>query len=135
MTLSIDYHTGLLWQDTQHEEWIACYEKLEQAIHEKQDHTMFEEMISFLVMYVNHHFSLENEYMIKYDYPDKRFHMEEHRLYVLRLKDFYKKHRDYSKEASLKLIEEMTNWVYSHIMENDKKLGQFILEKERSFNL
>ena len=132
MTIEIEYQTGLLWQDTQHQEWIACYHNLEQAINEKQDHALFDQMIAFLVMYVNHHFALEKKYMDKYDYPERDFHLEEHRLYILRLKDFRDKHREYTHDAALKLIEEMTNWIYSHILENDKKLGQFILKKEHS---
>lgn len=134
MDLSMNYQTGLLWQDAQHREWIYFYEKLEKAINEKQDHAIFNEMISFLVMYVSHHFALEKAYMEKYDYPEKRFHLEEHRLYILRLKDFREKHHTYSRSASLKLIEEMTNWIYSHIMENDIKLGKFILQKERAWH-
>jgi hemerythrin-like metal-binding protein len=134
MSLRLDYQTGLLWQDTQHSEWIDFFRKLEQAAKEDQDHLIFDQMISFLAMYVNHHFDLEKQYMEKYDYPEKKFHLEEHRLYILQLKDFRKKHRGYSKEAVLKIIDTMTNWIYSHILGNDKKLGQFILKTERGWN-
>ncbi|MFH2091258.1 MAG: hemerythrin family protein [Pseudomonadota bacterium] len=133
MSIDFDYQTGLLWQDTQHEEWINSYIELKKAMEDKQDQALFEKLISFLVMYVNHHFNLEQEYMTHYDYPEKKFHMEDHRLYILRLKDFREKYRGYSETAALKIIEEMTNWIYSHILENDKKLGYFILEKERNW--
>ena len=133
MSIDIDYETGLLWQDTQHQEWIAFYDELKKAIQDKQDHQIFDKMISFLVMYVNHHFGLEQEYMNKYQYPENKFHTEEHRLYIMHLKDFHGKYREYSEDACLKMVEKMTNWIYSHILENDKKLGTFILEKERNW--
>ena len=131
MDLDIQYQTGLLWQDCQHKEWISLLDQLKEAANNVQDQQLFLEAISFLAMYVNHHFSLEEAYMKQYQYPEERFHREEHRIYILRLKDFREKHREYSTDGCTKIIENMTNWVYSHIMENDKKLGEFILRKEQ----
>ncbi len=131
MNLNIQYQTGLLWQDIQHREWVSLLDQLEEAQKIGQDQQLFHEAVSFLVMYVNHHFFLEQEYMKRYLYPEERFHNEEHRIYLLRLKDFREKHREYSEEACLKIIQSMTDWIYSHIVENDKKLGEFILKKEQ----
>lgn len=131
MNLDLQFQTGLLWQDVQHNEWITLLNELEKARKDKQDHLLFSKVISFVVMYVTHHFSIEEEYMKRYEYPDIKFHIEEHRLYILRLKDFREKHREYSDEAISKIIESMTEWIYSHIMENDKKLGKFVLNKEQ----
>ncbi len=131
MTLDVKFQTGLLWQDTQHTEWISLLNKLELSINEKQDAVLFNQAISFLVMYVNHHFGIEEEYMKKYDYAEKRFHMEEHRLYIMRLKDFREKYKQQSDEAFIDIIKSMKEWIFSHIMENDKKLGKFILEIEQ----
>ena len=131
MNLDLEFKTGLLWQDIQHNEWIALLNELENARKEKQDHLLFDKAVSFVVMYVTYHFSMEEEYMKRYEYPEKKFHQEEHRLYILRLKDFREKHREYSDEAISKTIASMTEWIYSHIMENDKKLGKFILDKEQ----
>ena len=129
--LDIQYQTGLLWQDTQHKEWVSLLTQLKEAAKNRQDQQLFYQAISFVVMYVNHHFFLEGEYMERYLYPEERFHKEEHRIYILRLKDFREKHREYSEDACSKIIENMTDWIYSHIMENDKKLGEFILTKEQ----
>lgn len=131
MDLDIQYQTGLLWQDCQHREWISLLGKLEEAQKDRQDQQLFYEAVSFLVMYVNHHFSVEEAYMKQYLYPEERFHREEHRIYILRLKDFREKNREYAIDACTKIVENMTDWVYSHIMENDKKLGEFILTKEQ----
>lgn len=131
MDLDTRYQTGLLWQDCQHREWISLLGKLKEAPNDGQDQPLFYEAVSFLAMYVNHHFSVEEEYMKLYQYPEERFHREEHRIYILRLKDFREKHREYATDVCAKIVENMTDWVYSHIMENDKKLGEFILTKEQ----
>jgi len=135
MALDVQFKTGLLWQDTQHKEWIKLLDKLKGAKKKKQDHQLFASTISFLVMYANHHIGIENEYMKRYEYPERNFHMEEHRLFILRLKDFREKYRNFSDEATLKIIESMTEWVYSHILENDQKLGEFIIKKEQPHRL
>lgn len=131
MFLDIRYQTRLLWQDCQHKEWVSLLNQLEEANKNGKDEQLFYQVVSFLVMYVNHHFSLEQVYMTRYQYPEERFHREEHRLYLIRLKDFREKHREYSEEACLKIIQSMTEWIYSHILENDLKLGEFILNKEQ----
>jgi len=131
MSIDIQYQTGLLWQDSQHREWVLLLEHLKDAQKMNQTQQLFNEAISFLAMYVNHHFSLEEAYMKHYRYPEERFHKEEHRIYILRLKDFREKHREYSADDCSRISENMTDWVYSHIMENDKKLAKFILETEQ----
>ncbi len=132
MNLDVKYKTGLLWQDLQHKEWISLLNELKVAKKKKRDNEMFYEAVSFLVMYVTQHFGIEETYMKRYDYPEEKFHAEEHRLCILQLKDFREKYREYSDEAFIKLVESMSGWVYSHIMENDQKLGTFILEREQS---
>lgn len=132
MKLDIKFQTGVLWQDCQHREWISLLDKLETARAGELNERLFDQAVSTLVMYVNQHFALEEEYMRHYAYPEERFHKEEHRLCILRLKDFRKKYRNYSHEGFLKIIETMTEWMYSHILENDQKLGAFILQKEQA---
>ncbi len=131
MDLDIQYQTGLLWQDSQHRVWIQLLGQLKEAQKNRQDQEVYYQVVSFLVMYVNQHFSLEEEYMKQYLYPEERFHMEEHRLFILRLKDFREKHREYSEDSCSVIIDNMTDWIYAHILENDKKLGTFILAKEQ----
>ena len=132
MKLDVEYKTGVLWQDCQHREWISLLNKLETAKTNELNERLFDQAVSTLVMYVNQHFALEEEYMRQYAYPEERFHAEEHRLCILRLKDFREKHRTYSHEGFLKIMETMTEWMNSHILENDQKLGAFILKKEQA---
>ncbi len=124
------YHTGVVWQDCQHEEWLELMVRLRKIDSGQRDSKLFHQIYSFLVMYAASHFNLEKAYMETYDYPEKRFHLEEHRLYILRLKDFREKYQDYGDKTISNMIESMNEWFLSHIMENDKKLGQFILDYE-----
>lgn len=132
--MDVNYQTGLLWQDSQHEEWISLLSRLKNAGTTDKDPGLFHQILTFLVMYVKSHFSLEKAYMETYQYPEKRFHIEEHRLFTLRLKDFKEKYSEYGDDALVQMIDGMNEWVYSHILEDDKKLGRFILGLEQPGN-
>ena len=129
--LAAKYHTGLIWQDCQHEDWILLLSRLRNAGSQKKDQKLFHQILSFLVMFVHSHFSLEKAYMERYDYPEKEVHLEEHRRFVLNLKDFRQQYKKLEEKTVIRMIDNMIEQVYSHILEHDKKLGAFILEKEQ----
>ncbi len=131
MTLDKKYFTGVVWQDFQHKELMDLFLKLKKARENKKDKDAFRFTIAFLSMYVNHHFKLEEEYMDIYYYPDRQAHQKEHKKYIKTLKDFRSAHTEYSEEAMDKLLAEINHWILDHILGNDKKLGDHILEAEK----
>ncbi|MCA1787073.1 MAG: hemerythrin family protein [Desulfobacteraceae bacterium] len=132
MKLDITYETGVIWQDFQHKQLIDLFEKIKKARSDEKEKDLYPYTTAFLAMYVNHHFSLEEEYMAKYDYPDTQVHTREHTAFVKELKTFRNAHREYSPEAVDDLLTRVKEWILSHIMENDQKLGKFILSKEHA---
>lgn len=132
MELDVKYETGVLWQDYQHKQLIDLFGKIKTARSNHKEKNLYRYTIAFLVMYVNHHFKLEEEYMDKYGYPGKGDHHKEHQGFVKELKAFKSEHNDYSEEGIDDLIMRLANWIMNHILEDDQKLGQFILKKEQS---
>ena len=130
MKPDINYETGVIWQDFQHRQLIDLFEKVKQARSDDSEKSLFPYTTGFLAMYVNHHFTLEEEYMAKFKYPDTEVHTREHKAFIKELKAFRKEHREYSAKAVDDLIVRMEEWILSHILENDLKLGKFILKKE-----
>ncbi len=126
------YETGVIWQDYQHKQLIDLFEKIKQARSDDSEKSLFPYTTGFLAMYVNHHFSLEEAYMAKYNYPDTEEHTRKHKAFIKELKAFRKEHREYSAKAVDDLIVRMEDWILSHILENDQKLGKFILRKEHA---
>lgn len=131
MALDQKYFTGVVWQDFQHKELMDLFLKLKKARENKKDKDAFRFAIAFLSMYVNHHFKLEEEYMDIYYYPDRQAHQKEHKKYIKTLKDFRNTHTEYSEEAMDKLLAEVNHWILDHILGDDKKLGDHILEAEK----
>lgn len=130
-----EYSTGLIWQDTQHRELIELLEKLSNTNADQANPKMFTYSTAFLVMYMNHHFSLEEAYMEAYGYPDTEYHKSEHKRFAEKVKSFRKKYTEFSSEASKALEEQILDWVVGHIMDNDLKLGEFIHDAEQKMFL
>lgn len=131
MKLQDKYKTGVLWQDFQHGQLIELFEKIEQARQEKTDKNLYRYTLAFLAMYVNHHFKLEEQYMIKYNYPDTDDHVKEHKDFVKELKVFRRQKESYSEKRAQELLTRIGEWVLGHILDTDKHLGRFILEHEK----
>ena len=131
MNFDVKYETGVVWQDFQHRQLIELAEKIKKAKTDKKDQNLFRYTLAFLAMYVNHHFKLEEEYMQKYDYPDLAVHQKEHQSFVKEFKEFKEDNKEYSEAGINDLLTRISEWILSHILENDQKLGEYILRFER----
>jgi hemerythrin-like metal-binding protein len=134
MAIDAKYKTGVVWQDFQHKQLIDLFQKIKEARANKKDENLFRYTVAFLAMYVNHHFSLEEEYMEKYQYPGKDAHHKEHQDFVKEIKAFRDENKGYSQRASDDLLTRMEDWILTHILEDDQRLGRHIqsFEKNRS---
>jgi len=130
MTFDAKYETGVVWQDFQHKQLIDLFEKIKEARSNHTDKNLYRYTIAFLAMYVNHHFKLEEEYMEKYQYPDKIVHRREHSEFIKELKVFREENIEYSDDGVDTLLTRMGEWILTHILENDQKLGDHILSYE-----
>jgi len=134
MSFDAKYETGVVWQDFQHKQLIDLFQKVKEARSNKKDENLCRYTVAFLAMYANHHFSLEEEYMDKYHYPGKDAHHKEHQDFVKELKAFRGENKDYLEKVSDDLLTRMGDWILSHILEDDVKLGLHIqsFEKKKS---
>lgn len=135
MELDKKYRTYVLWQDAQHSQLIGLLDDLARGNETGADPKLFTYTTAFLVMYVTHHFNLEEEYMETYEYPEKDYHITEHHKYIDMIKEFRKTHTQFSQEGSKILEETILAWIMDHIMVNDQKLGAFIRRKEKELML
>ncbi len=134
MNFEPKYKTGVLWQDLQHKELINLFKKLSDQDLMSSDPGLYTYTVGFLVMYASQHLSLEEGYMEHYNYPDYDHHKKIHKEFINKIKDFRNKYKIYSPEAASTLLENIRSWIFNHIIENDKKLGEFIAQKENSNN-
>lgn len=124
-----DFMIGIPEIDMQHRSLINSLNKLI----EKYDANPGEikEILDFLVDYVLLHFETEETLMEKYNYPDMEEHVKEHRAFT---KDINKFMDDFimlgpSPEMEKRIEEGLVSWIKNHILNVDKKMGQYLKEK------
>lgn len=131
MALGEKYNTGVVWQDFQHRQLMELFFKVKEAKAKNTGDDVFKYSLAFLAMYVNHHFKLEEEYMDIYYYPDAESHKKEHKGLIKQIKIFRKNYSQQDEKAIDKLVVTLNNWILGHILEDDKKLGTYILSCEQ----
>ncbi|THB81406.1 MAG: hypothetical protein D3926_02315 [Desulfobacteraceae bacterium] len=131
MKIDKKYETGVYWQDVQHGQMIDFYKQVLSRPSIARDPAMFSYSIGFLVMYADQHFKLEEAYMEKYNYPDTDTHTRHHREFIRELKAFKKKYTSYSDEAVSVLESKVGAWIKTHILENDQKLGAYLIRRQK----
>ncbi len=125
--------TGVESVDAQHKELIERAARLETALI-NNDNQEVSSMISFLEYYIIKHFSDEEILMKKYNYPDYNLQKKAHELFV---ESFSKIKKEFettgiTTSLSLSLKANINDWLIRHINTMDKKLGEYMQEKESS---
>ncbi len=132
MSITPKYKTGILWQDFQHQKLFDLLDTLKKSRNDGNGTNTVTYAISFLAMYVNDHFSLEESYMREYNYPDVDYHVQEHGEFIARFRELRNKYTEHTEDTIDILVSTISEWIKTHITHNDINLGKFIVSKERS---
>ncbi len=82
------------------------------------------EMMSEILSYARKHFSTEERYFEKYNYPNMNEHKEEHLELLNKALIIYDSFNG-EKEGSLAFLEFLKNWLEKHLKEEDKKYAEY----------
>lgn len=94
-------------------------------------------LIGRLEKYTEYHFSREEEFMRDHDYPELEDHIEKHKMFVEWIKTVeftYRRVAESPFQIADLVNEYLGNWLTEHIMVEDMKYRDFILEKLRKKN-
>lgn len=119
---------GIIEIDQQHRELVATLNRLVDQLHSGETSTSYRGTVDFLCRYAEEHFSLEESYMDRFEFPGKESHMEDHNLFrekVALLSNSCDAVDTNRKEFS-DLADYITNWLIAHIARADKELGNYL---------
>jgi len=111
----------LIWQDKQHQK---LFELIDQINTSDVDASVFRQLFE----YAECHFVMEEEYMIKLEFPDAEEHFRAHDKFRSELKAMMKEFTSYDELFRQALSEFLREWLKGHIFGIDKKLEAFILK-------
>lgn len=107
--------------DKQHQVLIKMINDLHDAMKAGKQKEELSNIINEMVEYTDYHFSTEEKYFQKFEYPNIVQHKKEHRNFVKEVVDFKKKFDANQLFLSMKIMNFLKNWLITHIMDSDQK--------------
>ena len=90
---SKDYELGINFIDEQHKSFFDLTNKFVKSFENNQEHHLSLDALEFLENYLRKHFSTEEFYLKKYNYPELEMHIKHHKNFIQNLENFKNKYR------------------------------------------
>ena len=114
------YCMGITIIDEAHKE---IYRFINKTIHAKEHDNKEElmEVLEEMTKYALEHFKTEEHYMKEFNYPDYKYHSEEHNDFFNKALAYFDRVVKGEYHVSNELIEYLKQWIVHHIQVTDKK--------------
>jgi hemerythrin len=117
--------TGIADIDDQHQQLLACLDRLALWMSKGQGFAATFDAIATLNDYAASHFRFEEDYLRKCSYPQLEPHIEEHRRLIEEL-DGLTARIHQGNEASGALLKLIREWIINHIGSDDMKFARYL---------
>lgn len=124
------YSVGNERLDQQHQRIVGMINKLGEAMDAGAERPALMMILSDLAGYTKTHFTEEVHLMELCDYPKLDEHLIQHAMLNRQLADFYRNFYLSSRPQSAEVMAFLLNWLYEHILEQDKQYVPFISKNE-----
>ncbi len=114
--------------DEQHKKLIEMLNELHEAMTEGRGKDVLSDILNGMAEYTVIHFSTEEELMQRYNYPGYVKHKFEHDQFVKKVTEFKDKFES-GQISAIEVMRYLSDWLKSHILGSDKKLGAFLNTK------
>lgn len=123
------YSVNIKEMDEQHKVLIGMINDLHDALKKGEGRQVTSGILQKMIEYAAMHFSLEERYMIKYDYPDFSSHKKKHTAFVEKVLGFQRDLNGGSVTVSLEVMKFLMEWLLEHIRHTDMKYSPFFNER------
>ena len=121
------YSVGNERIDTQHKSLFQTINELADASSENKENALYK-CLSKMEKYAQEHFRDEEDFMKANGYPDLEKHIDEHKQFVNKVKDYQE--AVFSNYIPFQdMLEFLNNWLAEHIITSDKKIMEYIQSK------
>lgn len=134
ITWKKEYETGVPEIDEQHMILVHTLNDASQKLAEESSLQTLEKITQDLLSYALYHFETEEDLMQKYGYQqddevNALRHLTQHRSFSEKVVSVRENLKSAAPISPDDLLDFLNNWLINHILNTDKKLGDFILEK------
>ncbi len=118
------YALGVHTLDRQHRELFRRMNRLGEQLNVDASKELVDELLRFLLVYVDVHFNEEEQFMQLHEYPHLEEHRQAHADFVQRVEQFMHEDRDrYSQEELRSLV---VDWISTHVLRADLDFGRYL---------
>ena len=122
------YELGIKETDEQHKHLIGILNEMIKAKNEGKTDEIFGKIIKELVDYTQYHFSSEEKYMERFNYPALAEHKAQHKMLVKQIVKLLEDVKEGKTQVGDKLFDFLKHWIIRHVLDHDKQFGLFLEE-------
>jgi hemerythrin len=114
--------------DDQHKKLVSMINELHDAMMHAKSKEVSLDIINKMADYTKYHFSVEEKYMKKFDYPDYNVHKLLHDQFIQKVTVFKREYESGKNGLNFEILNFLKDWLVSHIQGSDKKYVPFFKE-------
>jgi hemerythrin len=115
------YCVGISIIDEQHKKLFGFLNKTIGAKEHSDNIEELKEVLEEMTTYALEHFETEEAYMREFDYPECRYHSEEHYRFFAKTMEYFDRAVNGDYHISNELIEYLKQWLVNHIQVSDRR--------------
>ncbi len=109
--------------DDQHKKLIGIINELSESMRTGRSKVILGNIISDLIGYTEEHFQSEENFLEKFNCPDREKHKQEHLKFLLKISEFKSVFEEGSRHVSIEIMDFLADWFTNHILGTDRQLS------------
>lgn len=123
------YNVQIKEIDNQHKVLVGMINDLHDAMKQAKSKEISLQIINKMAEYTKYHFSTEEKYMRRFEYPDYPGHQLEHEKFVRNVLKFRDDYENGKAGVSYDILNFLKDWLVGHIQLTDQKYAPLFIEK------
>jgi len=122
------FSVGIKEMDDQHKDFFDILNRLGEAAGGNKGMEVVGPVLRQLLEYSRHHFAEEETWLKVIGYPGLQDQKKQHEFFISQVTELQDRYSKGEASIPISTLEFLREWLLSHILENDKKYGAFMLE-------
>lgn len=130
ITWEKEFSVGVAEIDGHHKQLISMINELYFAMSQDRGQALVNNIIHEMLDYAKMHFAAEEAHMHQCEYLGALQHHREHEKFIKKAEEFFNRTQEGAFVLSFEVIQFLSDWLKSHILETDMKYAPLFKEKE-----